>query len=592
MRSGRADTSCLCPVPFTSSSTFKKSNTELRVDIPPQMANGMQAYNGSNNGARNSPAPYIKNEPQDDTVRFQSFSQHADAYSMSANSHFQTQHGGFSDADFGGNDSVDPSELTVQTGGFMNFPTYPSSQGGMSFMNGGGGLSISDDDLRADLFDGLDSAGAREDGHNAFSYTEINGNRKNGNGNGIYSHTPDNPPAGSPFIRGFPQDQYRRLYGGETGASPSSYQQSSPLIGSGSTGHFDDFMHKRKDGAAMDRTERSPSVMLSPRTPHTPGLHGISIGGAEPMGVQGQPIHNAHLRQHQKSISNPWDGTPGSSYMDSPLSSPGLHVHPQISEVFKGKGASLPAKVDHMTGNSQEAKKRRRRESHNLVERRRRDNINERIQDLAQLVPHHRLEDEKVRKQLLNSGSLSPTAPGANAGSPPRATSMLAGGVGRRAVASGALTGEEKDKGPNKGDILNGAVGWTRDLMWAMQVKLEQEKQVRELVERLGGTYPFEQSEAERRMASELEAAITKAKRDNHNFVYSRAPGTGLRVPGFTDYAGQPLQDAPGSDGVSPAASSGKSMHSGSSRGTPQKYWTGNEGIVFKEEEEYNMDMS
>ncbi|KAA8897227.1 hypothetical protein FN846DRAFT_261753 [Sphaerosporella brunnea] len=574
-------------IPFTSSA-FKKSNTDLRVDIPPQMANGMQAYNGNTNGARNSPTPFIKNEPQDDTARFQSFSQHPDAYSMSANPHFQTQHGGFSDADFGGNDSVDPSQLTVQTGGF-NFPAYSSSQGGLGFMNGGGALSIGDDDLRAglqeDFLDGLESGDTRENGQDVFSYNELNRHRKNGNGvptSQSYSHTPENPPAGSPFIRGFPQDQYQRLYKGP-GDSPSSYQQS-PLIGSGSTGHFDGFMaHKRKDGPG--RSERSPSAM-SPRTPNTPGLHGLSIVGAESMSLPGQPIH----MRHQKTLSNPWDATPGSSYLDSPLSSPGIHIHASIPEVFKGKGASLPAKVDHMSGNSQEAKKRRRRESHNLVERRRRDNINERIQDLAQLVPHHRLEDEKVRKQLLNSGSLSPTA-GAS-GSPPRATSMLAvgpGGVGRRAVASTGLTGEEKDKGPNKGDILNGAVGWTRDLMWAMQVKLEQEKQVRELVESLGRTYPFEQSEAERRMASELDAAIAKAKRENHNFGYSRAPGTGLRVPGFTDYAGQPLH-GDGSDRVSPATSSGKSMQSGSSRGTPQKYW--NDGIVLKEEEEEYMDMS
>jgi hypothetical protein len=44
-----------------------------------------------------------------------------------------------------------------------------------------------------------------------------------------------------------------------------------------------------------------------------------------------------------------------------------------------GKHTSLPAKVD--IGQTQDAKKRRRRESHNLVECRCRDNINERIYD-------------------------------------------------------------------------------------------------------------------------------------------------------------------------------------------------------------------
>ncbi|KAF7731694.1 hypothetical protein EC973_008865 [Apophysomyces ossiformis] len=37
-------------------------------------------------------------------------------------------------------------------------------------------------------------------------------------------------------------------------------------------------------------------------------------------------------------------------------------------------------------------KRRRRRESHNAVERRRRDNINERIQELSTLLPEHMLE--------------------------------------------------------------------------------------------------------------------------------------------------------------------------------------------------------
>src|SRR5690349_9841036 len=57
---------------------------------------------------------------------------------------------------------------------------------------------------------------------------------------------------------------------------------------------------------------------------------------------------------------------------------------------------------------SQEAKRKRRRESHNLVERRRRDNINERIQDLSKLVPAHRLEDDKIRKAINSGTPLSP----------------------------------------------------------------------------------------------------------------------------------------------------------------------------------------
>src|SRR5205823_5842928 len=146
----------------------------------------------------------------------------------------------------------------------------------------------------------------------------------------------------------------------------------------------------------------------------TPAIGGLSINTTDSSSLPPQPIQNHHLSQHrhQKSLSGNWDGTPGSlSYLESPLSSPGQgSSHPQISEILKtGKHASLPAKVEGTSSLSsgqslqtQEAKRRRRRESHNMVERRRRDNINERIQELSYLVPAHRLEDEKVRKHLVN----------------------------------------------------------------------------------------------------------------------------------------------------------------------------------------------
>ena len=38
----------------------------------------------------------------------------------------------------------------------------------------------------------------------------------------------------------------------------------------------------------------------------------------------------------------------------------------------------------------------------------RRDNINEKVQELAHFVPMHRLEDEKVRKHILNNPPLFP----------------------------------------------------------------------------------------------------------------------------------------------------------------------------------------
>ena len=479
----------------------------------------------------------------------------------------------------------------------------------------------------------------------SFGNYDPSGKHPGGNGipvgtqNDVFSqHTPENAAGESPYIPPFSHPQYRQLYDGPNGGTPTSFT-TSPVIGSDSTRstNFDGFVGAgggRKPRPGLDRSDRSPSAM-SPHTPKTPALGALSLG-PEPPSLPPQPIqqhrhqqhqhqqHQQHQQQqqhqhqqqqqqqpppqqhqHHKSLSSQWDGTPGSqnSYIDplSPMASPGhgVHGHPQISDAFKVGGKSLPAKVESMVPaggpstqyQTQEAKRRRRRESHNLVERRRRDNINERIQELSSLVPHHRLEDEKVRKHLLNSGSLSPTTAGAS-GSPPRATSMLAGSGARRASI---INSEEKDKGPNKGDILNGAVGWTKDLMWAMHQKLEQEAQVRDLVESLGGTYPFQLSEEDRRMAAELRAAV--AKNGPENFHYSRHPGSSLRVPGFTDYAGQPLQDS-GSERVSPAGSQagGKPMQNGgSSRGTPQKFWNNgnNEGMAFKEEDEYStMDMS
>lgn len=232
---------------------------------------------------------------------------------------------------------------------------------------------------------------------------------------------------------------------------------------------------------------------------------------------------------------------------------------------------------------SQEAKRRRRRASHNLVERRRRDNINERIQDLSHLVPQHRLEDDKVRKQLVNNSALP--GPG---GTPNAATSLLAGGTGRRAAGNitMGLPIEEKEKGPNKGDILNGAVGWTRDLMWALHVKIQQEAELAELISSLGGTWPFEQTEEEKRMRTEILDAIEK--NDPTSFQYSRAPGSGLRVPKHTNMAG----DATSNGALSPQSLS--PPFSGSNNAGQAQYWntSGHAGMSFKEEDEYAMEMN
>ena len=82
-------------------------------------------------------------------------------------------------------------------------------------------------------------------------------------------------------------------------------------------------------------------------------------------------------------------------------------------------------------------KRRKRRESHNAVERRRRDNINEKIQELAMLLPDEWLSD------------------GAKAGS---IAGMLSGTV------SGSIGGEEETKEvkANKGVILRNSVEYIK----------------------------------------------------------------------------------------------------------------------------------
>jgi hypothetical protein len=310
-------------------------------------------------------------------------------------------------------------------------------------------------------------------------------------------------------------------------------------------------------------------------------------------------------------MSGQYDSTPGSlqSYIDSPLSSPGNGIqHAGISETLgPSHHASLPAKVEHgfSTSNAEtaEAKKRRRRASHNAVERRRRDNINERIQDLSHLVPQHRLDDDKVKKQLQSNGPMSPSV-GATSMSPPNAnntaTSLLVGAAGRRAASSAGnitigLPIEEKEKGPNKGDILNGAVSWTRDLMWALHQKYQQEDELVQYIQSLGGQWPFQITDDEKRMRSEVLEAMEK--NDPSTFSYTRTDGTGLRVPRHTNLAGERISSR-NNPSLSPQSnfelspgfhSGGSGTNSGSGGPGQPQYWNsaGHPGISFKEEDEF-----
>lgn len=498
---------------------------------------------------------------------------------------FMMSHSGYSMGNqFGNpNEGVDPSDLTMQQGGFMPY-SYGSQQNMSSSFNFGNSGIDTDEllDLEISGQNGVprgDNMNYMQDqsGGIAMSHQSQMSH--------IYSNTPDNAPMASPFAHNsFNYDQFRMN-------QPNNHLQNANSLDQ-------NYMHT-KPRSGMPTLDRNVSDTRSPMTPKTPALGSLNLGTPESGSFPGQPIRTPGLQhRHQKTLSNQWDGTPGSahSYAESPISSPGHQSHHAgISEMLKsGKHASLPAKVDsHLHGGpqdleSQEAKRRRRRASHNLVERRRRDNINERIQDLSHLVPQHRLEDDKVRKQLVNNSTLSMAGAGGNA-----ATSLLAGGNGRRATPGNITMGlpiEEKEKGPNKGDILNGAVSWMRDLMWALHVKYQQEAELAEMISNLGGAWPFEPTEEEKRMRSEILDALEK--NDPTSFSYTRGPGSGLRVPKHTNLAGDTVPG--GSDGLTPPNLS-PSFHSGASsaNGQPQ-YWNsaGHAAMSFKEEDEYGMEMN
>ena len=578
-------------------------------------------------------SPYIKEEADE-----QFFSSHnsnnnqrfQQGYNM-PQQHFNqfTNHGG----------SINPSDLAMNGNGvaipnggayggsYQNNFNTPSSAAGATFSKGIS--TFGDDEL-------LDSLGAMEESHSNQGGMQSNGQEFNmefnfgqpmySGANGAnslsvdpnhingFSSTPDGEQAQSPFVHNFNQAQFRHMqqqqqnFGGSL-QSPASYNGSAHA--ELQTGSVDNYTKQRPQLSQMQG--RKSSNNRSPLTPKTPAISSLNIGSAEGSSFPTQPIRTSQSHRHQKTLSGQWDHTPNSltSFPGSDFSSPvqGVHPNPQISDILKG--ASMPTNLNGHSGattpalQSQEMKRRRRRESHNLVERRRRDNINERIQELSHLVPLHRLEDEKVRKALQNNSPLSPTLAGLSAPpnemSPPRATSGLAGPGARRATAGNITTGipiEEKDKGPNKGDILNGAVSWTRDLMWMLHTKLQQQEDLANLITELGGTFPFEQTEDEKRMHTELMDAMIK--NDGGNFSYSRHPGSGLRVPKHTDVKGETLNPSPNGLDASLSPDNHSTGDAGQTGiGGAGQYWSGhNSGgsgagsITFKEEDEYGMDLT
>ncbi|XXG98698.1 hypothetical protein Hte_005027 [Hypoxylon texense] len=428
-----------------------------------------------------------------------------------------------------------------------------------------------------------------------------------------FSSTPDGDPIQSPFMHSFNQAQFHQMQQqhqqqfGNSLQSPISYS-GSPLAGSELNNESNDpnYLNTKSRPQLAHTMQRKASSTRSPLTPKTTtAMSTLSVNSREPSGFGAQPIRttNGH---HEKSPSGQWMHTPNSlsSFPGSGFSSPMQHgmQNPQIADVLMKGGTSMPAKLNTPPNavSSQEMKRKRRRESHNLVERRRRDNINERIQDLSKLVPTHRLEDEKIRKLIQNGTPLSPSLTGIS--HPAQATSGLAGPGAKRATGVGNITTglppEEKDKGPNKGDILNGAVSWTRDLMWMLHHKLQQQEELINTIVELGGSVPLELTDDEKRMQTELMEAM--AKNGPHTFSYSRFAGSGLRVPQHTDYRGDSLNGSDSAIAASSVSPEGQdAVDLAGDMGDAGQFWndpdddgSGPASINFKEEDEFGMDLS
>ncbi|CRK19825.1 hypothetical protein BN1723_001079, partial [Verticillium longisporum] len=459
----------------------------------------------------------------------------------------------------GGGGSIDPNDLAMG-GNYSssyhnnNFNNNNNNNSSSSNAFSSGSALFGDDELLDGLNSPTDGQGGMH-GQDLGGVSEINmsypqamygshhGMDSNLNG---YSNTPDGDPIQSPFVHSY-NSHYRGGFNhqslGASMQSPISFS-GSPHAGSDLTpdGVDANYLNAKSRQRMAQTMQRKGSSTRSPMTAKA-AMHGVSMGSQDSTSFASQSVRTPGI--HEKSPSGQWmqpSNPMAASY--NPGFSPVQPGMAGLNEVMMKGGTSMPAKLGASQGtavSSQEMKRKRRRESHNLVERRRRDNINERIQDLSRLVPSHRLEDEKIRKMIQNGTPLSPTLSGIS--SPSQATSGLAGPGARRATGGAAgniTTGlplEDKDKGPNKGDILNGAVSWSRDLMWMLHLKLQQQEELMNIIAELGGHFPFELTDDEKRMQTELMEAISK----NDALGYSRTAGSGLRVPNHTDLRGEPL---------------------------------------------------
>jgi hypothetical protein len=113
--------------------------------------------------------------------------------------------------------------------------------------------------------------------------------------------------------------------------------------------------------------------------PHGQQFYSMSMPVRATSGLSQKPITSHHHQQQPQQQQQGLAGSQASSYQSYASNSTGGGV-PALS-VLRGDQDSLKH-LDILN-----EKRRRRRESHNAVERRRRDHINEKIAELSQLLP-------------------------------------------------------------------------------------------------------------------------------------------------------------------------------------------------------------
>jgi len=253
---------------------------------------------------------------------------------------------------------------------------------------------------------------------------------------------------------------------------------------------------RSKVSASRSRVSKRPSLPAPPHeedgeSPDSSRAQSITRPSAIVI-PGGQQAHHGHHASHSFSSYH----TAGTGHPTSPATW-GFPGHSAAGEQlfgqsFGGPGSLGPGQspTTHSgspppTGNVDAAtkialaneKRRKRRESHNAVERRRRDNINEKIQELALLLPEEWLEPPSAGGKNGSGGG------GATAfGQGPSLAGLLSGTVSGSALGSGGAAAmmdeDSKEVKANKGVILRNSVEYIKNLVQLVQVQRTRNQQL------------------------------------------------------------------------------------------------------------------